>query len=166
MGLDMYLHRKTYVKNWNHMKPEALHQINVKLNNKKHSYIKKELISNIIEEVGYWRKSNAIHQWFVENCQNGVDDCKEYYVEQGQLVELLDICKQIKKDNSLASELLPPQSGFFFGGTEYDEWYFKDIDDTIKILTPLIKLFKKINKAQDASELVYDYPEYYYQSSW
>ena len=27
------------------------------------------------EEVGYWRKANAIHGWFVRNVQNGKDDC-------------------------------------------------------------------------------------------
>ena len=25
---------------------------------------------SIFEEVGYWRKANAIHNWFVKNCQN------------------------------------------------------------------------------------------------
>lgn len=166
MGLDMYLYRKTYVKNWDHMGPESLHQINVKLNNKKHPYIKKDLICSISEDVGYWRKFNALHQWFVNNCQNGVDDCKEYYVGDEQLEELFDICKRIKKDNSLADELLPAQGGFFFGTTEYDNWYFSDIDNTIKILKPLIALNKKIDKKQENNERVYDLPGYYYQSSW
>ena len=26
--------------------------------------------------VAYWRKANAIHSWFVENCQDGVDECQ------------------------------------------------------------------------------------------
>jgi hypothetical protein len=47
---------------------------------------------------------------------------------------LLNICKIVNIDNTKAEQLLSTQSGFFFGGTEYDEWYFNDIDNTIKIL--------------------------------
>lgn len=35
------------------------------------------------------------------------------------------------------AELLPTQSGFFFGGTGYDGYYMRDIDNTIKILEAL-----------------------------
>jgi hypothetical protein len=31
-------------------------------------------------------------------------------------------------------ELLPPTQGFFFGSDTIDEWYKKDIEDTIKVL--------------------------------
>ena len=48
-----------------------------------------------------------------------------------------------------AEELLPCTSGFFFGGVEYDEWYFKDLEDTIAIINSL-------NEEGD----------YYYKSSW
>jgi len=41
------------------------------------------------EEVGYWRKANAIHKWFVDNVQNGEDDCQRYDVTPAQLTELL-----------------------------------------------------------------------------
>lgn len=27
------------------------------------------------KEIAYWRKANAIHRWFVDNVQNGTDDC-------------------------------------------------------------------------------------------
>ena len=26
-------------------------------------------------QIGYWRKANHIHKWFVDTCANGVDDC-------------------------------------------------------------------------------------------
>ena len=39
------------------------------------------------EEVGYWRKANQIHKWFVDNVQDGVDDCGEYKVTKEQLIE-------------------------------------------------------------------------------
>lgn len=51
----------------------------------------------IIEQVGYWRKANQIHNWFVENIQDGVDDC-DYHREitKADLEKLLAICNKIK----------------------------------------------------------------------
>ena len=68
-----------------------------------------------------------------------------------KLKELVDILKQIKEDHSKAEELLPTQSGFFFGGTEYDEWYFKDVEEALDILENLVEERGG---------------EFYYHSSW
>jgi len=79
-------------------------------------------ISEVVVQIGYWRKANAIHKWFVDNCQEGVDDCREAYVSSQQLISLKDICKEIiqtkgkNKQKDLVLNKLPPQSGFFFGG--------------------------------------------------
>lgn len=125
--------------------------------------------SSISQQVGYWRKANQIHNWFVENVQNGEDDCGEYEVTKRQLKELLDICEKVKgashliegkvqngytfengerkynyedgkyiEDSSVAEKLLPTTSGFFFGGTEYDQWYYRDIIDTIEMLNKVL----------------------------
>lgn len=83
--------------------------------------------------VAYWRKVNEIHRWFVD-LNDGVDDCKPITVYGDKILELVDLCKQVLADHSKAKKLLPTQSGFFFGGTEYDEWYFKDLEQTIKML--------------------------------
>lgn len=156
MGLDMYLTKKTYVGgNYEFNKVEG----NVKLNVRGNELpVRLDRLTYVIEDVGYWRKANQIHKWFVDNVQGGVDDCSKYTVEVEKLKELLKICKKVKKDHSLAEKLLPTQEGFFFGGTSYDEYYFYDIDTTIKILTPLLKELK----AQP--EMIFSYIEY--QSSW
>ena len=52
--------------------------------------------NSIIQQVGYWRKANQIHNWFVENVQNGVDDCGAYEVNEYQLQELLDLCEEVQ----------------------------------------------------------------------
>ncbi len=85
-------------------------------------------------EIGYWRKANQIHNWFVENCQGGVDDCREHSVYHEDLQELKKRCETVLKHPSEAEDLLPTQSGFFFGSTEYDEWYVQDLKDTIEII--------------------------------
>lgn len=43
--------------------------------------------------------------------------------------ELLSRCKQVLEDHSLAETLLPTMSGFFFGSTEYDEYYFENVQE-------------------------------------
>lgn len=150
MGLDMYLEKRTYVKQWDHQSAEEKHEVVVTKGGQP-TNIDPKKVKYIIEEAGYWRKANQIHRWFVENVQNGVDNCGDYYVGSEKLAELLELCKKVKADHSLAEELLPSASGFFFGGTEYDEWYFNDIDNTITILEECLEDERG---------------DYYYSSSW
>ena len=132
MGLDMYLSKKTYVKYWEH---NGDNNYDVKVTKAgEPTKIDPKKVSYIVEEVGYWRKANQIHQWFVDNVQGGVDDCRDAYVERDKLEELLNLCKIVSIDKDKAEQLLPTASGFFFGGTGYDEWYYEQINDTIEIL--------------------------------
>jgi hypothetical protein len=91
------------------------------------------------EEIGYWRKANHIHNWFVKNVQNGVDDCGSYSVSKEQLNDLYKICSAVMENKDSASTLLPTADGFFFGSTEYGEGYYEDILDTMKILENIDK---------------------------
>lgn len=115
--------------------------------------------------VMYWRKANAIHKWFVNEVQDGNDDCGTYEVDIEKLRELRYICERIIEqcplvdgkvscgrrfengkwhdiiedgkvmDNvEVAEELLPTASGFFFGSTDYDQWYYEDIRFTAEQL--------------------------------
>jgi hypothetical protein len=151
MGLDMYLEKRTDVRLWNFQKPEEQFEVVVKKGGVTYPNINSEKVTTIVEELGYWRKANQIHRWFVENVQDGVDNCGEYFVSKTDLQSLLDVCLAVKLDHSQAEELLPAASGFFFGNTDYDEWYYNDIDNTIDIL-------KEALTDEDAS--------YYYSSSW
>jgi hypothetical protein len=92
-------------------------------------------------EVGYWRKVNAIHEYFVGNCANGVDECQEIEVYRETLVALKDICGQLSltKDVEQAKQLLCPKGGFFFGSTEIDEYYFDKIEHTYELLTKILE---------------------------
>ena len=153
MGLDMYLTRKTYVKQWSHQTPEEQFEITITKGGKPYDGIDVSNVTNIEEEVGYWRKANQIHRWFVENVQNGVDNCGEYSVSKGELEELRNICTEVLNDHSKAEELLPSASGFFFGNTDYDEWYYNDVQHTIEIID---KIIGETNPNQDI----------YYSSSW
>jgi len=153
MGLDMYLTRKTYVKQWSHQTPEEQFEITITKGGKPYDGIDVSNVTNIEEEVGYWRKANQIHRWFVENVQNGVDNCGEYSVSKSELETLRNICTEVVNDHSKAEELLPSAAGFFFGNTNYDEWYYNDVEHTIEIID---KIFSESDGNQDI----------YYSSSW
>lgn len=165
MGLDMYLHAKKYVEkvNWNALQnnsdlsyssPEAVYpKFNDLMEISEMGDIATDIYGASVEVTcAYWRKANQIHAWFVKNVQNGEDDCDSYYVSQSKLIELLTTCRQalFSKDPSL----LPPQSGFFFGSTDIDQWYWEDIKNTIKQL-------KRVSELPDFEQLSFSY-----QSSW
>jgi hypothetical protein len=155
MGLDMYLTKKTYIGNkWR----TGAQLIKVIVPNEKDQKgtipvksINSERISEITEEFGYWRKANAIHNWFVENVQKGVDECQESYVDTEQLKNLLAIVNEVLENPSKAEQLLPTTKGFFFGSQEYDEYSFQDLRDTKAII-------EKALAENDGT--------FYYQSSW
>jgi hypothetical protein len=94
-------------------------------------------------EVAYWRKANAVHRWFVENVQNGVDDCQKVDVSLDQLRDLVGLCETLlgKRDAELAEEYLPTESGFFYGSTDYDDWYWDCLQLTVDQVKPLLMWF-------------------------
>lgn len=135
--------------------------------------------------VAYWRKANQIHNWFVNNVQDGNDDCGLYEVSEDKLRELRDIATKVLnaselidgkiqngeslengkwianmvdgkviKNSEVAEDLLPTTSGFFFGSTDYDEYYVDDLETTIEQLT------KVLNETDFTTETIC------YASSW
>lgn len=90
---------------------------------------------NIIEchdtEMIYWRKCNQIHGWF-DRLNNGVENCGDYPVTIEQLTELRDTCQKVIDNHELAGKLLPHMRGCFFGAYDYDKYYYKELEHTIK----------------------------------
>ena len=113
-----------------------------------------------------WRKANAIHKFFVDEVQDGNDNCERHYVSRETLQELLDrittildiktpVAREMK-----AEELLPTDiEGCFFGSKEYDDWYYKDLEDTKKTL-------EKVFEYEENAESGKCFDSFYYQSSW
>lgn len=154
MGLDMYLSAKRYMsKYFDPVDAERIKQVNdifgvIGIEDEDFG------AEEVKFRVAYWRKANAIHEWFVQNVQNGVDECREAWVSREQLQELIDICKQIIDNPKKAEELLPTQSGFFFGSTDYDDWYLQNIAYTVERLEKILK------------DPAFEKADFYYQSSW
>lgn len=97
---------------------------------------------SLSEEAVYWRKANHIHRWFVEHVQDGEDDC-DYHreVTASDLKELCSLCESVlaARDRKVSETVLPTQGGFFFGGTEYNECYYEDVEYTRERLEKVLK---------------------------
>lgn len=82
-------------------------------------------------ELMYWRKANQIRRWFVEHLNDfdPSDNLGEYDVSREVLQDLIDDIDYVLEDESIerAEEVMPTGSGFFFGNTEYDEYYFDSL---------------------------------------
>jgi hypothetical protein len=153
MGLDMYLHRRRDVANWSWLPPEAKREVTLTIGGKVVPLVNPQTIE---EKVGYWRKANAIHKFFVD-LAGGVDECQKIEVSNANLQKLFNLCNEVLATPELAPNKLPTESGFFFGSTEYDEWYIKGLKETVEILRPLLDPVPSFY-ADDVS--------YYYQASW
>ena len=151
MGLDMFLMAKRYVSPYVPADAEL-----IKLAKEINFGNGTMEVREVSFEAMYWRKANAIHRWFVDNVQDGVDNCAEYSVSTEQLTELRDLCKKVLEDPENAIELLPPKSGFFFGSTDIDDFFLQDLTDTVERFDYLLEL----------PEVKNHNISFYYSSSW
>ena len=147
MGLNMCLYREHCLTR--HSDPELLEVI------KKTEKFKNYDNFTIRAEVAYWSKANQIHRWFVDNVQDGVDDCREMLVNIGQLSNLLTTVIEVLNNGTkkFALEKLPPSSGYFFGSETIGQRYWESLKDTKRMLKKVLK-----SDTDDAS--------YFYCASW
>jgi len=152
MGLDMYLNKKTYVENWEHTPREKEYDITIK--RKVGHHIKTERITEICEQIMYWRKANHIHKFFIDNCADGKDECQEIYIDRSILADLVSTLTIVlhHKDEETSAKHLPTDSGFFFGSLMYDEYYYDCCQETLQIISNFLK-----NEPDG---------ELYYRASW
>lgn len=178
MGLDMYLRESKYLGHYQYMAdPEfskgqsgMLDEYNAaQASYEAMGFVNDPAKPNYSIEaevtIAYWRKAHAIHGWFVKHVQNGVDDCQEAVVTLDQLEALVRACQEVLEDHAKAPELLPATDGFFFGMNRedpYDDWYFKDLEDTIEQLLPIVR---KTREAKEPGKS-WDPCTFTYLSSW
>lgn len=120
MGLDMYLNKKVYIGagyDFNNIGGKIEITSNgevIPINFKKVTYI--------VEEAVYWRKANQIHKWFVDNIQNGVDDCGEYYVSDDDIKKLLETINNLFSEVNKIVDL---------SEIDFEKIEVKDFDDKV-----------------------------------
>lgn len=132
MGLDMYLHKakREEVAYWR--KANAIHawfsrlhekETGEELDNCQYMTVSKEDLIKLRNDCKRVINSSKLVYKKVPVKQYDYD--KKEYVNTTKMMKMLG-------DSSVAEELLPTQSGFFFGSTVYDEFYVEDLENTIE----------------------------------
>lgn len=143
MGLDMYL--ETVPKN---KVPKNLDQYIEYSDASWHSNEQYE------EPLIDWRKANQIHNWFCAHCES-IEEEILYKVTLEDLTQLCKTIEEVLKNHKKARALLPTCAGFFYGSTEYGEWYFDELVFTQKKLTELFKTIEDTDLLQEKALLYY-----------
>lgn len=150
MGLDMFLHKvkREEVAYWR--KANAIHawferNLNLdddeEIENCKDYLVSKEDLEKLVRDCKMVLNSSKLVYQDVPVKEYDFD--KRDYVTTTRMMKVLE-------DTSVAEELMPTQSGFFFGSTIYDEGYVEDLKDTIEQV-------KEILKNEDFDEYNYVY---------
>lgn len=166
MGLDMYLYAEKYISasdTFDKQHPKQYKEILEVAG--MDTLPKSDYTSLTVKvQVGYWRKANAIHGWFVRECANNVDECQEVYIPAEKLIELRDECVKALANRHTATK-----------PNEAD--YVKKIDETndiVKLITESMKeqsdrVSKQLEKPTDPLEPIAGFffgstekDEYYY----
>ena len=88
-------------------------------------------------EIADFRKINFLFKFFKDKI--GDKNPTTIEVTTDDLEELRERCIKVLADHTLAEELLPTCSGFFFGSTEYNKYYFKDVLRVLDTCEALLK---------------------------
>lgn len=139
MGLDMYLYRKQHYGFNDGIKEAKI----IDKEGKEKAVIPagRHDMLHIETNIAYWRKANQVHNWFVEVCGGGEDECQDIYVDKEKLEELLAICKEIKSKAKMVKAYAKNGSGSISGdkvvekvvpifGGEGDERYLAEVKAT------------------------------------
>lgn len=187
MGLDMYLEAELLLPGYEHntRKEKATQAAVLRAAGLPKACDVATLVTLSVT-VAYWRKANHIHYWFVQNVQDGRDECQKSYVSREKLRELLNLCRQVLStvecvegdvntgrsyypegtieqhtkrgqivaQKGITEKLLPTAEGFFFGSTDYDEFYIDDTKTTVTMLESVL------------NNTAFDKCEFSYQASW
>lgn len=100
-----------------------------------------ECVNDILEsfvsrEDMYYRKVNCLYAYFNDRLED-----EQCLVTKADVEDIIDRAKNVllAHDEETSAQLLPTQSGFFFGSTEYDEYYYDDIADVYKLFTKYLE---------------------------
>lgn len=99
-----------------------------------------ELLEKCVEQTysgqddAYFRKFNFIYEYFFDRLKD--EECEVY---KSDVASIIERCDKILENHSLAPSLLPTRSGFFFGSTEYDKYYFDDVEHCKTVMSNLLK---------------------------
>ena len=102
--------------------------------------LKKEVEMAYEQYDAYFRKVNFLFAYYQNNGKM-IDDCYAL-TDKDDIDDIISRCERVLKDHKQAEYLLPTQSGFFFGSTDFDKWYFSDVKDCLRQMKKYRKLLE------------------------
>lgn len=136
MGLDMYLEAKRYVAPYDEHSEPMRHAIGAAI-----GYVPPKVkpghdaslleVCGVTVRVGYWRKFGALHRWFVDNVQEGDDNCRPAYVQEDCLRGLQRLCERMIAHSACVTEQV---------SVDRADWGIEELPYTLDILTHAIIL--------------------------
>lgn len=90
----------------------------------------------IAKEDIYYRKVNLLYAFFNDKIDEDTQRC---VITKQDVEILISNCQKVLADHSLAESLLPTRVGFFFGSTEYDDWYFQNVEAVLEDFTKYLE---------------------------
>lgn len=152
MGLDMYLEQVPKVEGYTYMDMLAFtagknpfdtegtlpEEVRKKV---RRVCILGQAYESLSTQLGYWRKDHELHQWFVSNVQQGIDNCQPYLVTKEHIQALHEELKN--KMSTMSKEEV-----------EEHTYYYQNLKKTERITSDILDTFNF-----DDNHLIY-------QSSW
>lgn len=122
----------------------------------------------INDHLCYWRKFNALHHYIAKNygdLEN--DNCVDIHLEISDIEDILEILKKVQdtmktttktrldsRGNEYKEEVItnpkavekifPTADGFFWGSTDYDDYYIDEVNRTVDVLEQVVREHKKL----------------------
>lgn len=106
------------------------------------------------KELAYFRKVNFLIPFFENYFNTKLENLKDLEITRESIEELKNRCEQVLNDHTLAKDLLPTQPGFFFGSTNYDEYYYKNVENVLEICKTLLPEFDNL---KDGERIVFNF---------
>jgi hypothetical protein len=98
------------------------------------------------KELAYFRKVNFLIPFFENYFNTKLENLKDLEITRESIEELKNRCESILKDHTLAKDLLPTKSGFFFGNTDYDDDYYGKVKLTLQYCEAILVQFNCIKE--------------------
>ena len=136
-------------------------------------------VTNIIEQIGEWHKAYHIHNWIVKHVDktrtrpgSKYVDAPVWWLSIYDLIPLRDKCQEVLdkvkisdrppvcghliQNPEVMETILPiPKEYLSMSGREYDYWYVRDCEETIKIIEDALAYEPILNDKGF-------FPDYYY----
>lgn len=84
------------------------------------------------------RKCNMLHTWVSAYCEREPENCEEIKLPRSAVEKMISDVEIVLSDPTLGPTILPTTDGFFFGSTEYDDFYLAKIEDVAVRLSDML----------------------------